>query len=78
MSVFSVSKSYYAYLLSLVTFTNMAEVMWSFCLQFCQQNYWKNNEAISSKLRVMIDWAYQTEELINFRWWSGSACGFRI
>jgi len=61
-----------------ITSANKAEVMWSFCLCVI---LWVG---LLSKYRAdfietwCYDWAYQSEELINFWWGSGPRYGYRI
>jgi len=43
----------------------------------CVQDYCKINQPISLKTWY-YDCAYQSQELINFWWWSGPGYGFRI
>jgi len=47
------------------------------CHSVCVRDYCKSNQPISLKLGVMFG-AYQSEELINFWWWSGPGYGFRM
>ena len=48
-----------------------------FVLSVILMNYYKNNQPISL-LTWYYDWVYQSEELVNFWWWSGPGHGFRI
>jgi len=54
-----------------------AEVMWSFCLSFCKQDNWRTWKRTSTKLGRHGQGG-DPLEVMNFWWWSGSACGFWI
>ena len=60
---------------------NEAEVMWSFYLSFCKQDNWRTRKRTSTRT-WQARWQGVTRgdhlEVINFWWWSGSACWFQI
>jgi len=47
-------------------------------LSFCKQDNWRTWKRTSTKLGRHGHGVNDPLELSNFRWWSGSACGFRV